>query len=270
MIVAHHNDDGWDAINPRMGVEFLPGDDPGKWRQDPISQIPVALGASWGDVKPFVIRSGRQFRLPPPPAMGTRVYTAAYNEVKRLGGDGIVTPTERTEEQTEIGIFWAYDGTPSLCAPPRLYNQLAMTIADEMDTDFTDLTRLLALVNVAMADAGIASWESKFYYQFWRPVGGVREADEGTGPTGEGDSNANTRGDATYTPLGAPASNLAGPNFTPPFPSYPSGHATFGGALFELLRQFYGRDDIAFSFTSGRIQRRDAWGGRSGTAHCDA
>jgi hypothetical protein len=250
LVLAQRRGDGSDAIDPRMGVEFTPGEDPGKWRQDPISEIPVALGASWGEVKPFVLQSGRQFRLPPPPDMGSREYTTAHNEVKRLGGDGVVTPTERTEEQTQIGLFWAYDGTPSLCAPPRMYNQLTMTIADQMGTDVVGLARLLALVNVAMADAGIASWESKFSYQFWRPITGIRESDEDTGPTGAGDGNRSTRGDATFVPLGAPASNLAGPNFTPPFPSYPSGHATFGGALFEVLREFYGRDDIAFSFTS--------------------
>ena len=147
----------------------------------------------------------------------------AFDEVKRLGGDGIVTPTERTDEQTSIGIFWAYDGTPSLCAPPRLYNQILITIADQMQTDFLDLARLLAIANVAMADAGIAIWESKFFYQFWRPVTGIREADRGTGPTGQGDGNRATIGDPTFSPLGAPASNLTGPDFTPPFPAYPSG-----------------------------------------------
>jgi membrane-associated phospholipid phosphatase len=201
-------------------------------------------------VTPFVLESGRQFRVAPPPEMSSTEYAAAYNEAKRLGGDGITTPTERTPEQTNIGLFWAYDGTPSLCAPPRLYNQLILTIADQMGTDFLGLTRLLALANVAMADAGIASWESKFHYQIWRPVTAIRESDEGTGPTGAGDGNGNTAGDGTFTPLGAPASNLTGPNFTPPFPTYPSGHATFGGALFEVLRSFYGRDDIAFSFMS--------------------
>ena len=246
-ILAKRANDGSDAIDPRMGVEFEPSDDPGKWRQDPISEIPIALGASWGDVRPFVLQSGRQFRVGPPPDMGTRAYAVAFDEVKRLGG---VTPTERTDEQTSIGIFWAYDGTPSLCAPPRLYNQIVITIADQMQTDFLGLVRLLAIANVAMADAGIAIWESKFFYQFWRPVGGIREADRGTGPTGQGDGNRATIGDPTFSPLGAPASNLMGPDFTPPFPAYPSGHAGFGGALFEVLRQFYGRDDIAFTFVS--------------------
>jgi len=178
--------------------------------------------------------------VPLPPGLETSAYAAAFEEVKRIGGDGPNTPTERTPEQSAIGIFWAYDGMPSLCAPPRLYNQIALTIADQMGSDFLELTRLLALVNVAMADAGIAIWESKYFYQFWRPVTGIREADLGTGPYKLGDGNPATIGDPTFMPNGAPASNLSGPNFTPPFPSYPSGHAGFGGALFEVLRRFYG------------------------------
>ncbi len=233
------------------GGDWITSNEAGRWRQDPISLIRLALGAHWGEVEPFVLQTSNQFRIPPPPAMKSQAYTAAFREVKRLGGDGIVTPTDRTAEQTHIGLFWAYDGTPSLCAPPRLYNQIALTVADVKNTaNVLDLTRLLALVNVAMADAGIASWESKYFYDFWRPVGGIREADAGTGPLGQGDGNAGTHGDMTFSPLGAPASNLNGPNFTPPFPSYPSGHATFGGALFETLRNFYGTDRIPFTFVS--------------------
>lgn len=231
---------------------FHTSNDSGKWRQDPISQIGVALGVKWGEVKPFVLERGDQFRVPPLPSLDSAEYAAAYNEVKQLGGDGLVTHTTRTTEQTQIGIFWAYDGTPSLCAPPRLYNQVAMRIAHKMgtDTDALDLARLLALVNVAMADAGIAAWESKYYYQYWRPVTGIREADEKTGPSGLGDGNQFTIGDPTFSPLGAPASNLMGVNFTPPFPAYPSGHAVFGGALFQTLRNFYRTDHIAFTFVS--------------------
>jgi hypothetical protein len=119
-----------------------------------------------------------------------------------------------------------------------------------MGTDALELARLLALVNVAMADAGIAVWESKFFYDFWRPIGGIRESDAGTGPTSLGDGNSATVGDPTWMPLGAPASNLNGPNFTPPFPAYPSGHAGFGGAVFQTLRRFYGTDHISFTFVS--------------------
>jgi hypothetical protein len=113
-----------------------------------------------------------------------------------------------------------------------------------------ELARLLALANVAMADAGIAAWDSKYHWDLWRPITGIRESDVGTGPTGLGDGNPNTVGDTTFHPLGAPASNLMGPNFTPPFPAYPSGHATFGGALFEVLRRFYHTDRVTFTFIS--------------------
>jgi hypothetical protein len=256
----------------RLGDDFFPSDLPGKWRQDPISLVPIALGVTWGKVTPFVLKSGDQFRIPDPPALDSPEYAAAFNEVKRLGGCGTdffdcfldgsdtqpagsVTPTERTTDQTEIGIYWGYDGTPGLGVPPRLYNQIAMQIAHKMgtDTNEVELARLLALVNVAMADVGIAAWESKYHYQVWRPVTGIREAGEGTGPTGAGDGNPATVGVVNFTPLGASASNLLGPNFTPPFPAYPSGHASFGGALFEMLRNYYRTDRIPFTFVSDEL-----------------
>jgi hypothetical protein len=249
-ILALRASDGSQHAEPRVGIDFITSNDPGKWRQDPISVIPLALGAHWGGVTPFVLKSGDQFRAPVPPSLDSPEYTMAFTEVKAIGGDGLVTPTVRTAEQTQIGIYWAYDGTPSLCAPPRLYNQIVAQIADERHANVVEFARLLALVNMAMADAGIAIWESKYHYQYWRPVTAIREADDGTGPAGKGDGNSATFGDLKFTPLGAPASNLNGPNFTPPFPAYPSGHAGFGGAIFQILRHFFQTDHIAFSFVS--------------------
>jgi hypothetical protein len=235
---------------PTGGVLYVTSNEPGRWRQDPISLSPLALGALWRVVAPFVLTSATQFRTPPPPLLTSSAYTAAFNEVKRLGGDGVVTPTERTADQTIAGIYWGYDGTPGLGTPPRLYNQIAVHIASQRGTDVIDLARLLALLNVGMADSGLSAWESKYQFDFWRPVTGIREADPGTGPTGRGDGNPATIGDPNFTPLGAPASNMSGPNFTPPFPAYPSGHATLGATLFRTLRLFYGTDAIAFSFVS--------------------
>lgn len=250
-ILSLRNGDGSQHPEPLVGIEWITSNDAGRWRQDPISLIPIALGAHWGEVTPFALTSPAQFRTEPPPSMNSAAYTSAYNEAKEVGGDGVITPTIRTEEQTQIGVYWAYDGTPSLCAPPRLYNQIAMRIADIRNTqNVVELARLLALVNIAMADTGIAVWESKYHFDFWRPVIGIRESDPGTGPSGSGDGNDLTIGDLTYSPLGAPASNLNGPNFTPPFPAYPSGHAGFGGALFQTLRRFYGKDKIQFTFVS--------------------
>jgi hypothetical protein len=249
-ILALRVADGAEVPEPRVGVDYFTSNLPGHWRQDPISLIPLALGAHWGECKPFVLKSGQQFRTPPPPALTSDAYTTAFNETKNFGGDGSHTPTQRTAEQTFIGVFWAYDGTPSLCAPPRLYNQITVQIADQKRIGGLELARLLALVNVAMADTGMAVWDSKYYWDFWRPIGGIREADEGTGPTGAGDGNPATVGDPNFMPLGAPASNLVGPNFTPPFPAYPSGHAGFGGALFQTLRRFFGTDRVGFTFVS--------------------
>jgi hypothetical protein len=252
-ILARRAKDGAQHAEPRVNIEHPTSHAPGHWRQDPISMIPLALGAHWAEVTPFVLRSAWQFRVPPPPEMTSRAYQVAFDEVKQLGGDGVTTPTVRTEEQRLIGIYWAYDGTPSLCAPPRLYNQIAVLIARERGTKLREMARLLALVNVAMADAGIAIWESKYFHDFWRPVTGIREADPETGPSGDGDGNPATLGDPKFMPLGAPASNLKGPNFTPPFPAYPSGHAGFGSALFQILREFYGTDRIAFTFVSDEL-----------------
>jgi hypothetical protein len=252
-ILAIRNGDGSELSEPYVPISYQPSSEPGKWRPDPINPSQKGIGASWDKVIPFVISDPAQFRLPPPPALNSPEYAEAFNEVKRLGGDGIVTPTERTEEQTQIGIYWAYDGTPSLCAPPRLYNQITVKIGQDHGLDLPDMARLLALVNLAMSDAGSASWDSKYAYEVWRPVTGIREADPGTGSTGRGDNNPLTQGDVNFTPLGAPASNLSANNFTPPFPAYPSGHATFGGALFQTMRHFFGTDDIAFSFVSDEL-----------------
>jgi PAP2 superfamily protein len=239
---------------PTGGLLYTTSNLPGRWRRDPIGLSPLALGALWRVVTPFVLTSASQFRTPPPPLLTSSAYTAAFNEVKQKGGDGVITPTNRTADQTIAGIYWGYDGTPSLGTPPRLYNQIAVHIASQRGTDVIDLARLLALLNVGMADAGLAAWDSKYQFDFWRPITGIREADPGTGPTGAGDGNPATIGDTNFTPLGAPASNLFGPNFqpnfTPPFPAYPSGHATFGATLFQTLRLFYGTDAIAFSFVS--------------------
>ncbi len=253
-ILEERENDGSQHDEPLYGEDYKPGHQPGQWRQDPISQFPYCIGMYWHQVRPFVLASADQFRSLPPPALDSWEYAQAFNEVKSLGGDGVVTPTQRTEDQTLAGIFWAYDKTPGLGSPPRQYNQIALTIAETMSADGIELARLLALVNVGFADAAIAAWDCKWFYEFWRPVNGIREADPGTGPSGAGDGNPETSGDPTFTPLGAPASNLPEePDFTPPFPSYPSGHACFGGTLFQMLRHFYGTDDIAFTFVSDEL-----------------
>src|SRR5262245_57783530 len=87
-ILAARRNAGSDRPEQRLGIEFVTSNAPGMWRQDPVSQLPLALGAYWGGVKPFVIESGQQFRAPAPPAIDTRAYSKAFVDVKSLGGDG--------------------------------------------------------------------------------------------------------------------------------------------------------------------------------------
>src|SRR5215831_2385273 len=230
-ILALRANDGSQFAEQLYGTEYIPVPGLGTWRQDPIAQQPVALGSLWGGVKPFVLQSATQFPVPPPPALNSLTYAAAFDEVKRLGGCGLdpsrcspgnATATERSAEQTQIGIYWGYDGTPGLGTPPRMYNQIVVEIADQMGSDAVELGRLLALVNTALADAAITCWEAKYFYAYWRPITAIRATN-----------------DPNWTPLGAPSSNSGGPNFTPAFPAYPSGHATFGGSVFEILRRFF-------------------------------
>ncbi len=250
ILAARRND------NSDLDQSYVPGLLPGLHREDPLNPGQGFLTPRWGAVIPFTLnRNGGQgtpaFRSPAPPALIRNKYKKAFNEVKDFGGDGINTPTKRTQEQTEIGIFWAYDGTPRLGPPPRLYNQIAQQIAKDQGNKLVQNARLFALVNLAMADTGIQCWDTKYFYSIWRPILGIREADPGTGPSRQGDGNPDTIGDPNWTPLGAPNTNRRGArNFTPNFPAYTSGHATFGAALFQTLKRFYGKDTIAFTFVS--------------------
>lgn len=241
------------ALNNRVNdgsdvnMTYTPGDQPGQHREDPLHPGQGFYAPLWGDCKPFGISNADEFQIAPPPALDSPEYAEAFNEVKSLGEKNSMA---RTSEQTIIGIYWAYDGTAGLGAPPRLYNQIAQVIAQQKKNTPVQNARMFALINIAMADAGICAWNDKYRYELWRPVLGIREADPGTGPSGLGDGNPDTEGDVNWEPLGAPASNQSGTDFTPPFPAYASGHATFGAALFQTLRQFYGTDKIPFSFMS--------------------
>jgi hypothetical protein len=226
---------------------------PGFHAADPLHPNQGYYAAGAMEIAPFAVTTLDQFqarRLDDATPQGRlaflagQEYTDAYNEVLALGGDGVNSPTERTAEQTMIGIYWAYDGRPGLGTPPRLYNQMVRAVAEQEGNTEAENARLFALVNVAMADAGLTAWNNKYDDAFWRPILGIRNADA--------DGNDATSGGAEWTPLGAPASNPrpGETDFTPPFPAYTSGHATFGAAVFETLALFYGRDDISFTFVS--------------------
>jgi hypothetical protein len=240
--------DGSEVDAPGNQPPYTYDQQPGKWRADPLHPDATPLTPDWGDVTPFVIQSATQFSAPPPPAITSLAYAQAYQQVKALGA---VDSTVRTDNETDIGFYWGYDAQPGLCAPVRFYNQIAEAVAQKMGNSVEQNARLFALINFAMADAAICCWHDKYVYDYWRPVTAIRENDPGTGPTGDGSGNPYLvdQGDTSWTPLGAPADNGGGTNFTPPFPSYTSGHATFGGATFKLLENFYHTDVIPGGLT---------------------
>ena len=193
----------------------------------------------------FAVKQRHQ--LDDPPKLGSAVHLAALAEVRAKGiapelmGTLPAGAVPRTPAETAIGLFWAYDGAKELGTPPRLYNQIIRKIAEANDNTLAQNARLFALVNAAMGDAGILAWEQKYRHDLWRPVLGIRENDPSMGPTGVGNDAFDSECDPDWLPLGAPKTNEPGKkNGTPPFPAYPSGHATFGAAAFQIVRHFYG------------------------------
>jgi hypothetical protein len=248
-VIEKRKDDKSDVEEKKVGTGGndykVDNTEKGQWEPDPLGNNKTAVGSEWGKVTPFVLQTLDTFRCEKPPALDSDEYMMAFDDVKSNGGDGVNTFTARSDDKTEIGIFWAYDGTPSLCAPPRLYNQVTKKILYENNFPAENILYTLVLINIAMADTAIACWESKYHYKLWRPITAIRS---------DLTTNPGTVRSENWTPLGAPVSNGKGINFTPPFPAYPSGHATFGATMFQILRRvfikFLSVETVPFSFIS--------------------
>ncbi|WP_182867963.1 dockerin type I domain-containing protein [Rhodopirellula sp. JC639] len=235
-ILAIRANDGSDVIG-----QYQYTDEAGYFQPDPLSPDVPAWGPAWGEVDTFAIDSTEAFLPASPTDLTSEVYADAYNEVLELGS---VDSEVRTDDQTEAGLFWAYDRV-GLGTPLALFNDVLIQIAEQQGNSMEENAALFAQASVAMADAGIVAWDTKFGEEFWRPVTAIR--------AGDTDGNELTEGDGDWTALGAPnGKDLTG--FTPQFPTYISGHATFGAALFATLQEFYGTDDIAFELTSDELE----------------
>ncbi len=188
----------------------------------------------WGQVTPFGMTSGAQFRPVPPYAVTSAEYTTDFNEVKSLGR---YNSTTRTADQTEIAKFWAESS-------PQGWNRIARNIIAKENMDAWKVARLLALLQMSVADAYIGSTESKYFYFFWRPVSAIHLADT--------DGNPNTDEDPEWEVVGWDPEGA--PDFrywpTPPVPDYASAHPAAGGAGAELMKNFFRTDDISFSSAS--------------------
>lgn len=208
-LIALRAQDGADTAPPAYNGKTGPGE----WRPTP-SGLKAGLTPAWSRVLPFVLKTADQFRAPPPPALGSPDYAKALSEVKDLGA---ANSTKRSEDQTLIAQFWKEDAElPG--------NEIARLLAQARKTPLAKNALIFALVNIAMADARIATWDTKYHYAYWRPVTALN-----AGPDGN-ISNAYK----DWTPLLE----------TPPHPSYCSGHSATISAGLAVLTHFYGDKNV--------------------------
>ena len=204
---------------------YSSGSSPGEWTPTAPDFLPPLL-PWWGSVKLFAVSNVTDFRPPPPPELTSVEYAAAVDEVVHLGR---ADSAERTLEQTEIANFWADGG--GTATPPGHWNRIAVDLSLANGQSTLERARTLALLNLGLADAGISAWDTKYAYDFWRPIDAIRRASE--------DGNAATAADSTWQPLLQ----------TPPFPTYTSGHSTFSGAAATVLTSIFG-ENVAFATRS--------------------
>jgi hypothetical protein len=227
-IIALRANDGSFPVNP---PSFTGGSAIGEWRPTPSfiilpgaaspSPLPFSpMLAPWlATVTPFTLKSPSQFRAVPPPSVTSKRYATAFNEVKRMGRS---SGSDRTAEQTDLALFWYSNYLV-------LWNQALRGIAAAYVDNIDDSARLFALTNLAMGDAVITAWDTKFHYVFWRPYTAIHEADN--------DGNPETISDANWTPL---ANN-------PNYPDYTSGANNVTGAITRALALFFGTDEKTFT-----------------------
>ena len=164
--------DGYDT--PTVDPDYQEGTAPGEYRYTPGT--PFAFAPALGeDLTPFALRDSSQFRPGPPYRLTSRQYAADVNQVKRLGGDDVTTPSARTDEQTEIALFWVESS-------PLQWNRIARTVSTGEGLDLWENARLFGLLNIALTDGYIGTWDTKYYYRFWRPVTAIRLADIDSNP----------------------------------------------------------------------------------------
>jgi hypothetical protein len=221
-IIALRANDGSFPLNP---PPFTGGTGVGVWRPTisyqpgpPPSNSP-ALAPWLATVTPFTLTSPSQFRAIPPPPLASTRYTRAYNEIKGLGARFNST---RTAEQTDLALFWNSNYLV-------LWNRVLRDIVGTHVPDIDDSARLFALASLAMADAGITAWDTKFHYVFWRPVTAIQD--------GDNDGNPETAGDPNWQPF----------INTPNYPEYTSGANNVTGAVTRMLALYFETDQMTFT-----------------------
>ena len=211
-------------------VHYVPSDKPGQWRRTPPTFRPPEF-PHWGKVKPFMVGDVAEFRAAAPPALDSAAYAEEVNLLKELGGK---VSTKRTAEQTLIAKFWADFSYTS--SPPGHWNEIAREVSLSKKLNVAETARIFATLNLALADTCITIWDTKYHYNFWRPVTAIRRADE--------DGNEATVADKSWEPLLR----------TPPHPEYVSGHSGISGAAATIMEHFFGRENISFEASSDDVK----------------
>jgi hypothetical protein len=207
-MIAARIDDG--ASPPET---FLPDStDAGVWQPTPPLFGPGIL-LHWRNLTPFGIPGAERFRSAPPPALGSGKYARDYNEVMALGAAGSV---ERRQDRTDVARYFA------VVSAVHAWNSAIQQVSAGRRWPLTANARAFALVNMAISDGLVSSMETKYFFNFWRPVTAIRAA--------AGDGNADTDPDVNWTPLVG----------TPSFPGYPSAHASASYAARRIAETLFG------------------------------
>jgi hypothetical protein len=197
--------------------------DPGVWQLTPSCSPAGGSSLHWRNVTPFGIENAADFIAAPPPALTSNQYAKDLNEVKRVGSK---TSTERPQDRTDVARFYAGS------SPAYVMNMAARQVATEQGRSLIHNARALALVNMAISDAAVASFATKYHYNFWRPETAIHGAAL--------DDNRKTDADLTWEPL----------ILTPCFPSYGSNHGSLCSGGAEVLRRIYGAGGHSITVTN--------------------
>jgi hypothetical protein len=217
-ILALRSDDGSAA----KLIAFVPGLAPGDYQLTPPN-FPTPAFTHWSKVAPFALERANQFRLGPPPALTSAQYTAAFNEVKSLG---MLNSTTATADQKLIGQFWGG-------AIQNYWNEITQTTVKAHHLTTAQSARVFALLNITLADEVIAFYDTKYTYNFWRPVTAIRAADT--------DGNPDTLVDPQWLPQATK---------TAADPSYPGAHATISAGAEFVLNAVFGHKPFGLIVTS--------------------
>jgi hypothetical protein len=203
---------------------------PGEWQATPscpiVNGVAVGIAFQWQNITPFGIRRASDFLLDPPPALTSRAYTKAYNEVMTVGG---IDSTERPQDRANVALFYA------AASPTQVFNQAVQQVAQERWHSLSENAQALALMNMAVNDSLIAAFLNKYLYNFWRPETAIH--------AGATDGNPKTDPDPNFVPFVT----------TPCFPSYPSNHGSAANSAAEVLRRIYGEGGHSMTLSNSAV-----------------